>query len=113
MVSTQKDFGTLAKLYRELIRQTMILHNIAEIRCENEKERFFDRIVLKEDNGLEVYSHGLLKPLDNLYFDFTCDFATCLANIEHDLFLAERKGKPERGMIITFREKRRESKRAV
>jgi hypothetical protein len=104
MVSTEKNFDMLSTLYRELIRQTMILNGIKEIRCENEKEHFFDRLVLEEDGSVSAYCHGFEKPWRNLYFDFTMDYATCLCYIEHDLFLVQRKGKSERGMIFVFNE---------
>ena len=113
MVCIEKGFDTLANLYTELIRQTLILHNVAEIKCENRKEHFFDRIVLKEDGELNIFNHGLPKPHKELFFDFTSDFATCLAYIEHDIYLAQRKGVPEKGMVITFKKERRASKRVV
>ena len=41
--------------------------------------------------SLTVDRHGLA--LDNLYFDFTNDFARCLSYIEDAIFCAERKMK--------------------
>lgn len=102
MVSTEKNFKVLSGLYDELLRQTMLLNNIREIECVREEEHFFDRIVIEEGGRVNVYTHGLSKPFSGLLFDYTVDFATCLSYIEHDLFLAERKGKPERGMVFKF-----------
>lgn len=101
MVSTEKDFDKLADLYRELLFNTLSLHNVSEVVCENKKEHYFDKIVVK-NTGLEVYRHGLSKPMDNLYYDFTNDFARCLSFIEDDLYLTLRSGKPVRGMVFTF-----------
>lgn len=93
MVSTEKKFDIIANLYRELIRQFLILHKIKEVVCKDTKEHFFDRIVVLDDGTLNVYNHGLRTPWKHLYFDFTCDFAQCIAKMEHDLYLQERRGK--------------------
>lgn len=107
MVSTQKDFEKLATLYMEILKQVMKLHNVKEVAHvrNTTKEHFFDRIVLTEDEKLEVYKYGLERPFDSLHYDFTVDYATCLAYIEHDLYLAQRKGKAERGMKFKFNNK--------
>lgn len=95
MVVTNKNFETIATLYRQLIVQFLIVHKIKEVICKDTKEHFFDRIVLLDDNTINVYDYGFKTPWTNLYFDFTCDYAQCLAKMEHDLFLQERKGKHE------------------
>jgi len=106
MVSTEKDFKVLADLYSELVKKTLQLHNVKEMRCVATKEHFFDRIVITDDGRMEVCKYNLSKPFEWLSYDFTVDFSQCLVNIEHDLFLAQRKGKPERGMIFTFNDKK-------
>lgn len=106
MVCTERNFEVLAKLYNKVIVSTLAMHDVKEVRCVATKEHFFDRIVLKDDHSLEVYKYGLTNPFSWLSFDFTIDFSQCLANIEHDLFLAQRNGKPERGMIFTFNDKK-------
>lgn len=78
-------------LYREVIRQTLIEHNVASLHMENKKEPFFEDITVNADLTLTVDRHGLA--LDNLYFDFTNDFARCLSYIEDAIFCAERKMK--------------------
>lgn len=78
-------------LYREVIRQTLIDHNVASLHMENKKEPFFEDITVNADLTLTVDRHGLA--LDNLYFDFTNDFARCLSYIEDAIFCAERKMK--------------------
>ena len=94
MVVTQKDFSKLADLYKTLIKQFLALHNIKEVVCTDTKEHFFDRIVAKENGSIEVFNYGFTKTAWNeLYFDFTCDYAKCLSNMEHDLFLQTRNGK--------------------
>lgn len=102
MVVTEKNFDIIANLYRQLITQFLILHNIKMVVCKDTKEHFFDKIVVI-DGMLNVYSHGLSTPWKHLYFDFTCDFAQCLAKMEHDLYLQERKGKHE-NYDFTFNE---------
>lgn len=104
MVVTETQFELIAPLYRQLIFQTLKFHGVSEVRCENKVEHYFDRLVVKDD-GLDVYKYGLKKPLDNLYFDFTNDYARCLCYIEDDLYLAIRNGKPMHEMYFTFNNK--------
>lgn len=101
MVSTEQHFEKLAELYSELFRQTMILHNIREIRCTNKGEHYFDRLTI-DGGGLKVYKYGNHTPFSFLNYDFTNDYARCLSYIEDDLYLALRNGKPMHGMYFTF-----------
>lgn len=81
--------------YRELIKTFLIENNIKEVICKDIKEPFFDRIVVsdKTQRQIKVYRHGLTETTwDNLYFDFTIDYAQCLAKMEHDLFMQTRNG---------------------
>ena len=60
------------------------------------KEHFFDKIVVsdKKRRQIKVYTSGTYKlTFDNLYFHFTCDYAQCLAKMEHDLFMQTRKAR--------------------
>lgn len=91
----------LADMYRNFIEKILRANNVREIECHDEKEHFFDRVVIKA-NGIEVYSNGLSEPCDNFYFDFSIDFSTMLKNIEHDLYLAMHHSKPEHGMKFKF-----------
>lgn len=102
MTVAEKNFGELSKLYQELIKNVLLLHKVREVKCVNDKEHFFDRIVVHKDDTISIFKYGLKEPFKELNFDHTVDYATCLAYIEHDLYLAERQGKPERGMEITF-----------
>lgn len=77
-------------LYREVIRQTLIEHNVASLHMENEKEPFFHDVVVNPDGTMKV-TRGV--SLDNFYFDFTNDFARCLSYIEDAIFCAEHKMK--------------------
>lgn len=85
----------LKEQYRELIKSFLIENNIKEVICKDTKEHFFDKIVVsdKKHRQIRVYEQGIYKStLDNLYFHFTCDYAQCLAKMEHDLFMQTRKG---------------------
>ena len=87
--------ANIKEQYRELIKSFLTENNIKEVVCTDTKEHFFDRIVVsdKQKHIIKVYSHGLTETTwDNLYFDFTCDYAQCLAKMEHDLFLQTRNG---------------------
>lgn len=81
--------------YRELIKSFLIENNIKEVTCKDMKEHFFDKIVVsdKKQRQIKVYAHGFTATTwDNLYFDFSVDYAQCLAKMEHDLFMQTRKG---------------------
>ena len=83
----------LKEQYRELIKSFLIENNIKEVTCKDIKEPFFDKIVVsdKKRRQIKVYRHGFTTTtFDNLYFDFTCDYAQCLAKMEHDLFMQTR-----------------------
>ena len=82
-------YQTTKNLYREVIRQTLIDHNIASLHMKNEKEPFFEDVVVNPDLTLMVFRNGL--ELNNFYFDFTNDFARCLSYIEDAIYCAEHK----------------------
>ena len=103
MVSTQKNFDTLAELYNVLIKYTMYENGITEIRCDSSNKRFYDRIVLNEGGRMDVYKYGLKKPFSNLGFDFTVDYAKCLLDIEESLYVVERGGEPKHGIVFEFK----------
>ena len=75
------------ELYRQLFVSVLLRENISEVVCNNAKEPFFDRVVVNSDESISVYSHGLKKPFNGLYFDFDVDYAKLLWYIEQDLFL--------------------------
>lgn len=101
MVATEKDFDKLADLYEKLVRQFLILNKVKEVICTDDKEHFFDRIVVAENGSIKVFSHGFTTTTwDNLYFDFSCDYAVCLANMEIDLFMQKRNGKHDKFNFI-------------
>ena len=102
MVTTELGFKVLQERYQSLIHITLFLHNVREVICENDKEHFFDRIVI-EDDRLQVYKYGLKKPYDFLSYDFTNDYARCLSYIEDSLYAMQRGGKPLHGMKIIFK----------
>ena len=101
MVTTEKNFDKLADMYETLIEQFLVLHNVKEVVCTDTKEHFFDRIVVAENGSIKVFSHGFTTTTwDNLYFDFSCDYAVCLANMEIDLFMQKRNGKHDKFNFI-------------
>lgn len=82
--------------YRELIKTFLIENNIKEVTCKDIKEPFFDKIVVsdKKQRQIKVYAPGMTEPTwDNLYFHYTCDYAQCLAKMEHDLFMQTRNAR--------------------
>ena len=94
MVVTENKFSKLSEMYENLIRQFLILHNVKEVICTDTKEHFFDRIVVAENGSIKVFNHGFTNiTWNNLYCDFTADYAKCLSDMEHDLYLQQRNGK--------------------
>ena len=92
MVSTEKGFNEIANLYNELFAKFFELHKIKKVVCTDMKEHFFDRIEVNDDGTINVYSYGLSSPFANLSFDFTMDYAKCLSNMEHDLYMQQKRG---------------------
>lgn len=102
MTAVEKNFGILKEMYAELLKTTMELNGIKEIKCSNKKEPFFDKVVLNEDNRIEVYKRDMNQPFQNLCFDFTLDYAKCISYIEEDLFLVQRNTTSVHGMSFIF-----------
>ena len=84
----------IKNLYKELVKTFLIENNIKEVICKDTKEHFFDKIVVtdKENRIIKVYTtDGLIEiTWNNLYLHFTCDYAQCIAKMEHDLFQQTR-----------------------
>lgn len=88
--------ANIKDLYKELVKTFLIENNIKEVICKDTKEHFFDKIIVtdKENRIIKVYTDGLKETtFSNLSFNFTCDYAQCIAKMEHDLFLQTRNGK--------------------
>jgi hypothetical protein len=95
----------LFDLYKDLVKNFFVLNNIKEVTCTDEKEHFFDRVLIDNDGNMRVYNHGYTSFWwSNLLFDFTVDYATCLAKMEHDLYLQERNGE-HKNYTFVFNEK--------
>lgn len=93
MVSTEKGFNEIAELYNKLFAKFFELHKIKKVVCTDMKECFFDRIEVDDDGTMNVYKYDFSFPFDWLSLDYTMDYAKCLSNMEHDLFMQERRGK--------------------
>ncbi len=86
----------IKELYNELVKTFLIENNIKEVICKDMKEHFFDKIIVtdKENRIIKIYDNGLTEiTFKKLTFHFTCDYAQCIAKMEHDLFHQTRKGK--------------------
>lgn len=84
----------MCEFYMRLITNFFVLNDIKEVVCTDTKEHFFDRIEISKNGKLKVFKYGFTETTwNNLYFDFTCDYAKCLSNMEHDLYLQTRNGK--------------------
>ena len=95
----------LFDLYKDLVKNFFVLNNIKEVTCTDEKEHFFDKVLIDNDGNMRVYNHGYTSIWwSNLCFDFTVDYATCLAKMEHDLYLQERNGE-HKNYTFVFNEK--------
>lgn len=88
----------LKEQYKEWIKSFLVENNIKEVICKDMKEHFFDRVVVvdKANRVISVDKYGYKNFTDNLYFDFTCDYAQCLANMEHNLYMQTREGKHDK-----------------
>ena len=86
--------SNIKQQYRELIKSFLIENNIKEVICKDTKEHFFDKIVVtdKENRFIKVHTTDELIEItwNNLYLHFTCDYAQCIAKMEHDLFQQTR-----------------------
>ena len=85
--------ATAKNLYCELIRQTLIDNKVRSIRFDRDArpttaEYFFTEIVLHADLTITAFCHGL--QFDNLYFDYTNDYARCLSYIEDAIYCEAR-----------------------
>lgn len=85
--------ATAKNLYRELIRQTLIDSKVASIRFDRvarptSAEEFFEEIIVHADHAITVIYAGL--QFDNLYFDYTNDYARCLSYIEDAIYCEHR-----------------------
>jgi len=104
MTIAEDGFKELSTLYNELIRKTLIAHNVKCMQfIGGEFARYYDRVEVNPNGTLNVYLLGLSTPLNKFGMDFTIDFANLLAVIENDLFFAERQGKPNGGYKVAFK----------
>ena len=90
------------ELYRQLLVSVLLRENVVEVVCTNDKEHYFDRLVISQDGGIKAYRHGLVKPFSHLYFDFDLDYANLLYYIEQDLDAVRRGGISKHGLSYKF-----------
>lgn len=90
------------ELYRQLLVSVLLRENVVEVVCTNDKEHYFDRLVISQDGGIKAYCHGLAKPFSHLYFDFDLDYAKLLYYIEEDLYAVRRGGISKHGLSYKF-----------
>lgn len=91
MAVTEKNFDKIQKMYQKLICLFFAINGIKEVVCTDIKEHFFDCIVVKENGKITVFKHQLTNTYwIKLYFDFTIDYANCIANMEKKLLLQHR-----------------------
>lgn len=86
--------ATAKNLYCELIRQTLIDNKVRSIHFTpharpTDAEQFFDEIILHADLTITAFCNGL--QFDNLYFDYTNDYARCLSYIEDAIYCERRR----------------------
>ena len=91
MTIVEKNFNQLSDNYNAMILAFLKAHNVVKVVCNDDKEPFFDTIRV-EENGLKVFKYNGIS-FNKLYFDFSLDYAKCLANMELALFLQQRNGK--------------------
>lgn len=85
------EFKDVRKKYNELILNTLLLNGVKEVICNDVKEKFFDKIVVKSDGSYIVKNGGI--SFSSLLFDFHLDYSKVLYYIEEDLFLIHHGGK--------------------
>lgn len=76
------------KLYRQLLVAILQDHDVKSVLNTDPKEHFFDKIENPGDGSLVVWRHGL--KFDNLYMDYTNDFARCISYIEDAIYCTAR-----------------------
>ena len=103
MVTMEKGFGELSKMYNELIKKVLIAHGIKCVKfISGDFAKHYSKVEITENEDMKVYVIGLKQPFDRFGCDFTLDFANILAVIENDLFFAQRQGKPKGGYKVEF-----------
>ena len=103
MVTMEKGFGELSKMYNELIKKVLIAHGIKCVKfIGGDFAKHYSKVEITENGDMKVYVLGLTRPFDTFGCDFTLDFANLLAEIENDLFFAQRNGKPKDGYKVEF-----------
>lgn len=103
MVTMEKGFGELSKMYNELIKKVLIAHDIKCVKfISGDFAKHYSKVEITENGDMKVYVIGLTRPFDRFCCDFTLDFANILAEIENDLFFAQRQGKPKDGYKVEF-----------
>ena len=102
LIEKESIYMNTKELYRQVLVSVLLRENISEIVCTNEKEHYFDRIVVNSDGSISVFTHGLEKPFDGLYFDFDLDYAKLLYYFEEDLYAVRHGGISSHGMSYKF-----------
>ena len=91
----------LKNAYRAILNQMLRSHGVKSLNCCSDTERFFDRIEVNADGTLTVTKCGNLT-FDNLYFDYTCDFARCISYIEDAIYQQRHGVNMEHCIVVKF-----------
>lgn len=87
MVTMEKGFGELSKMYNELIKKVLTAHSIKCVKfIGGDFAKHYTKVEITENGDMKVYLIGLTKPFDTFGFDFTLDYARLIDMIETDLF---------------------------
>lgn len=95
----------IANLYNELIYNLLVEEQVEKIVChrKHDNDKFFDDLYVDKENGVViVHYHGIKHDFKGFHFDFTLDYADCLAQIERGLFSANRRNNNAIGLDFTF-----------
>lgn len=89
-------------MYRDLLSAVLLREGVVEVVCKNKVEHYFDRVLVRDDGILDVYSDGMSHSFDGFHFHFHIDYAKLLWYIEEDLFLISHGGKSIHQMEYRF-----------
>lgn len=96
---------TIKKLYNELIYNLLVEEQVEKIVCyrKYDNDRFFDNLYVDKDKGVVIVHRGNIDmDFEGFHFDFTIDYADCLAQIERGLYHANRGSNNAVGLYFTF-----------
>ena len=99
---------TLKNLYNQLIYNLLVEEQVEKIVCyrKYDNDRFFDNLYVDKDKGVVIVHRGM--DFEGFHFDYTIDYADCLAQIERGLYSANHMNNNACGLYFTFSKEKKD-----